>query len=62
MDDLSNFQKSNLLYDQEPMSRYCAGGYHPICLGDTFEQHRYQVYHKLGWGGFSTVWLAWDAE
>ncbi|KAH6846962.1 kinase-like domain-containing protein [Chaetomium sp. MPI-CAGE-AT-0009] len=42
------------------MKRYRPGGFHPVCLGDTFKDGRYKVYHKLGWGGFSTVWLARD--
>jgi serine/threonine-protein kinase SRPK3 len=62
MDDLSIFHGSNLLHDQKRMSRYRPGGFHPICLGDTLNQRRYQVCHKLGWGGFSTVWLAKDAK
>ncbi|PLB51473.1 kinase-like protein [Aspergillus steynii IBT 23096] len=45
--DLALFYQSNLLY-------------HPLNLGDTFENGRYKIYHKLGWGGFSTVWLAKD--
>ncbi|KAJ8058231.1 hypothetical protein OCU04_012427 [Sclerotinia nivalis] len=60
MNDLSIYCPSNLLYNQENMSRYEPGGFHPICLGDTFKEGRYKIYHKLGWGGFSTVWLAWD--
>lgn len=58
--DLSMFCQSNLLYTQESLSRYQPGGYHPVNLGDTFESDRYKIYHKLGWGGFSTVWLAKD--
>ncbi|TQS37795.1 hypothetical protein Golomagni_01719, partial [Golovinomyces magnicellulatus] len=42
--------------------RYCVGGYHPIILGDLFKNGRYKVLHKLGWGGFSTVWAAKDLE
>jgi serine/threonine protein kinase len=42
------------------MSRYRQGGFHPVSLGDTFKAGRYKVYHKLGWGGLSTVWLARD--
>lgn len=60
MDDLSIYTPSNLLYTQENMSKYRPGGFHPIRLGDTLQDGRYQIYHKLGWGGFSTVWLARD--
>ncbi|KAJ6027408.1 uncharacterized protein N7446_003998 [Penicillium canescens] len=35
-------------------------GYHPVNIGDTFKNGRYKIHHKLGWGGFSTVWLAKD--
>jgi hypothetical protein len=60
--DLSIFCQSNLLYTQESLSRYQPGGYHPVHLGDTFGNGRYKIHHKLGWGGFSTVWLAKDRE
>ena len=29
-------------------------------MGDKFKSGRYRVVHKLGWGHFSTVWLALD--
>ncbi|KAF8461848.1 kinase-like domain-containing protein, partial [Kalaharituber pfeilii] len=38
---------------------YVPGGYHPVHLEDTFND-RYLVRHKLGFGSFSTVWLASD--
>lgn len=60
MDNLDLFKPSNLLHTQEKMSRYRPGGFHPVRLGDTFNAGRYKVHHKLGWGGFSTVWLARD--
>jgi len=39
---------------------YRAGGFHPVHLNDTFKKDRYTVIHKLGHGGFATVWLARD--
>ncbi|OIW34167.1 kinase-like protein, partial [Coniochaeta ligniaria NRRL 30616] len=62
MDDPSHFCATNLLHTQEKMRRYAPGGFHPVRLGDKFKDGRYTVYHKLGWGGFSTVWLVGDAE
>lgn len=58
--DLSPFNQSNLLYTQEALSRYRPGGYHPVSLRDTFNNGRYYARHKLGWGGYSTVWLTKD--
>jgi serine/threonine protein kinase len=46
-------------FDAEDLWRYEPGGYHPVYLGDVYNE-RYQVVHKLGHGGFSTVWLAKD--
>ena len=46
--------------DTEDFERYKAGGFHPVNLGDHFDGDRYKVVHKLGAGGFSTVWLARD--
>jgi hypothetical protein len=59
---LSIYRPSHLHHTQERLSRYQSGRYHPVCLGDTFKDGRYKIYHKLGWGGFSTVWLADDTE
>jgi serine/threonine-protein kinase SRPK3 len=39
---------------------YRPGGFHPVHLGDQFKKDRYRVIHKLGHGGFATVWLARD--
>lgn len=47
--------------EQEDVSQYFRGGYHPVVIGDVFDS-RYRVIRKLGWGHFSTVWLCWDIE
>lgn len=60
MDKLSVYRPCNLIHTQEKISRYQVGGYHPVRLGDTFKDGRYKVHHKLGWGGFATVWLVRD--
>ncbi|KAJ5168516.1 protein kinase [Penicillium canariense] len=44
----------------EPLHRYRQGGYHPVTLGESLKAGRYKVLHKLGWGGYSTVWGARD--
>ncbi|TKX21452.1 protein kinase domain-containing protein 32 [Elsinoe australis] len=44
----------------EPLSRYHPGGYHPVHIGDKFSNGKYSIAHKLGWGSYSTVWLAQD--
>jgi serine/threonine-protein kinase SRPK3 len=46
--------------DAEPLDRYRQGGYHPVVLGEHLKAGRYKVLHKLGWGGYSTVWAARD--
>ena len=45
----------------ESIRLYRPGGYHPVELGDKF-YNRYVVEHKLGYGGYSTVWLARDLQ
>ncbi|KAJ8098869.1 kinase-like domain-containing protein [Lipomyces tetrasporus] len=45
----------------EPVEEYRLGGYHPVHLHDLFNQ-RYEVVAKLGYGEFSTVWLARDRK
>ncbi|KAL4734485.1 kinase-like protein [Aspergillus similis] len=35
--------------------------FYPICLGDVLNE-RYLVEHKIGAGGFSTVWMALDLQ
>ncbi|KAG8164184.1 hypothetical protein KVR01_006102 [Diaporthe batatas] len=45
--------------DAEPPDRYCLGGYHPLDVGDVLRD-RYHIVHKLGFGSYSTTWLAKD--
>lgn len=40
---------------------YHPGGYHPVHLGDVI-QERYRIIRKVGWGQYSTVWLAVDMQ
>ncbi|WBW71701.1 SR protein-specific kinase Dsk1 [Schizosaccharomyces osmophilus] len=45
---------------EENEDDYRYGGYHPVFIGEEFNKKRYVVERKLGWGHFSTVWLAYD--
>ena len=45
--------------EDEGIPDYKIGGYHPVHIGETMID-RYVVVQKLGWGHFSTVWLARD--
>lgn len=40
----------------ESVQSYVPGGLHPVHLGD--KVGRYNILRKLGYGGYSTVWLA----
>ncbi|TGJ82074.1 hypothetical protein E0Z10_g6685 [Xylaria hypoxylon] len=44
----------------EPLHLYRPGGYHPVKLGDRLKDGRYKIFHKLGWGHYSTTWAVWD--
>ena len=47
--------------EDEGMEDYKVGGYHPVHVGEIY-LNRYMVLQKLGWGHFSTVWLAKDIK
>jgi hypothetical protein len=44
--------------NEESSSRYCLGGYHAVRIGDSFKDGTYTIVNKLGFGLYSTVWLA----
>jgi hypothetical protein len=43
----------------EDVEQYKPGGYHPVSLGSRLNG-RYTIQQKLGFGKYSTVWLAKD--
>ena len=47
--------------DDEDEEEYCVGGYHRVEVGDVYND-KYKILRKLGWGNFSTVWLASDTS
>ena len=47
--------------EDEGIKEYQMGGYHPVHLGEVLIG-RYVIVQKLGWGQFSTVWLAKDMK
>ncbi|KAG0095209.1 SRSF protein kinase 2 [Podila epicladia] len=57
-----DYDDTHSLYsdEEEDMEDYRRGGYHYISVGDVFHDGRYVTLRKLGWGHFSTVWLARD--
>ncbi|KAK9126526.1 hypothetical protein Scep_015372 [Stephania cephalantha] len=55
-------ESSEYTSEDEGTEDYRRGGYHAVRIGDAFKNGRYVVQSKLGWGHFSTVWLAWDTQ
>lgn len=47
--------------EDEGIPDYKIGGYHPVHVGEVMI-NRYVIVQKLGWGHFSTVWLARDMQ
>jgi serine/threonine protein kinase len=63
LDDISDdeYQRFHDLSDPvEDVQDYRPGGYHPLYLGDYLQSARFMVLRKLGYGSYSTVWLAKD--
>ncbi|KAK5637669.1 hypothetical protein RRF57_013384 [Xylaria bambusicola] len=50
----------NFMEDVEDISKYGPGGFHPTYIDDTLKNGQYRIVHKLGYGGYSTIWLALD--
>ncbi|KAL2375175.1 hypothetical protein RJ035_006784 [Blastomyces gilchristii] len=42
----------------EDLENYFPVATHPTHIGDRYQNNRYEVVHKLGFGSYSTVWLA----
>nr|XP_043614193.1 serine/threonine-protein kinase SRPK-like [Erigeron canadensis] len=61
-DEDGSEEGSDYSSEDEGTEEYRRGGYHAVKVGDTFKNSRYVVQSKLGWGHFSTVWLAWDTH
>ncbi|KAL7626508.1 hypothetical protein AAE478_003280 [Parahypoxylon ruwenzoriense] len=66
MTDPSTSSSTEHLYhpeaDVENLEEYIPGGFHPTTIEDTFCDGRYKIVHKLGFGGYSTIWLAHDQQ
>lgn len=57
-DDDANVNPDN----EEDLKDYVPGGYHPCFIGENYKNNKYTLVRKLGWGHFSTVWLARDND
>ena len=56
----SQWRFQNITAPTEWIEDYRPGGLHPVHIGDEFNDSRYRVIRKLGYGAYSTVWLAKD--
>ncbi|OQE13385.1 hypothetical protein PENFLA_c049G09239 [Penicillium flavigenum] len=45
--------------EEQSLPRYRERRYYPVKIGEVFKD-QYRVIAKLGYGAYSTVWLAWD--
>ncbi|RWA07917.1 hypothetical protein EKO27_g7186 [Xylaria grammica] len=62
-DDTQEYEYNYLTkqWGLEDIPRYNRGGFHPIHIRDVLDD-RFEVVHKLGSGGFGTVWLCRDRQ
>lgn len=56
-EDIEEIAEPFHMYNKKEASRV----FYPVCIGEVLDK-RYCITHKLGHGGFSTVWLARDLE
>lgn len=61
-DDDDDDDEPENLADEEDLEDYVPGGYHPCYIGENYKNGKYTLVRKLGWGHFSTVWLAKDND
>ena len=45
--------------DSEPRNHYCRRYSYPVYIGEVLGEW-YRIEHKLGWGGYSRIWLTQD--
>lgn len=60
--DYEDRRFKNITSPCEWVEDYHPGGYHPVHLGDVFNNGQFKVIRKLGDGAYSTVWLARDLK
>jgi serine/threonine protein kinase len=48
--------------ESEELEDYTEQGFHPVYLGERLHSGKYIILRKLGFGHFSTVWLALDTQ
>lgn len=45
--------------EEQTLPRFYERHYYPVRIGEVFKD-QYRVISKLGYGAYSTVWLAWN--
>ena len=58
----NTLQEFENLSDSEGVEDYVNQGFHPVYLGERLHKGKYILLRKLGFGHFSTVWLAIDTQ